>query len=121
MENAVNQIKTIRARAGIAAGTNTRYGIKVGITQNEMRELIRNERRIELAFEEHRFWDIRRWKIASQVLTTPLTGVKITGATSPTYQVMNVATPVFQNKFYHMPLPYDELLKNPKLVQNEGW
>ncbi|HSC40170.1 MAG TPA: RagB/SusD family nutrient uptake outer membrane protein, partial [Chitinophagaceae bacterium] len=109
VEAAVTQIKTLRSRAGIAAGASTRYGIPVGITQPAMRTLIQNERRIELAFEEHRFWDIRRWKIADQVLTTPLTGMKITssGATL-TYQPVPVMTPVWQNKMYHMPIPYDE-------------
>ena len=121
VENAVTQIKTIRSRAGIAAGTNTRYGISAGITQNDMRTLIQNERRIELAFEEHRFWDIRRWKIANQVLNAPLNGVRITNGTSLTYEIIPVATPVFQNKFYHMPIPYTEVTKNSKLIQNEGW
>jgi len=121
VESAVTQIKTIRARAGIAAGTNSRYGIKVGITQAEMRTLIQNERRIELAFEEHRFWDMRRWKIAGQVLNTTLNGIKITNGTTVTYQIVPVATTVFQDKFYHMPIPYDEITKNSKLIQNEGW
>jgi starch-binding outer membrane protein, SusD/RagB family len=122
VENAVTQIKTLRARAGIASGTSSRYGIKTGITQSEMRDLIRNERHIELAFEEHRFWDIRRWKIADQVLSTALTGVKILGnGTSLTYQPITVATPAFQNRLYHMPIPYSEITKNSKLIQNEGW
>lgn len=121
VENAVNQLKTIRARAGIAAGANTRYGIKAGITQAEMRTLIQNERRIELAFEEHRFWDIRRWKILDQVMTTPLTGVRILNGTPLTYQPQTVLTPSFSNRFYHMPIPFDETLKNSRLIQNEGW
>jgi starch-binding outer membrane protein, SusD/RagB family len=121
VENAVNQVKLLRSRAGIAAGANTRYGIKTGIDQAEMRELIRNERRIELAFEEHRFWDIRRWKIAGQVLTTPLTGMRITNGTPLVYEVITVANPVFQDRLYHMPVPYDEILKNTSLIQNEGW
>lgn len=121
VENAVNLIKTLRARAGIAAGANTRYGIKTGITQAEMRDLIHNERRIELAFEEHRFWDIRRWKIAPQVLTTPFTGVRITNGPTLTYDLITVATPVFPTRLYHMPIPYDEITKNPALIQNEGW
>jgi hypothetical protein len=121
VEAAVTQIKLLRSRAGIAAGANTRYGIKTGIDQIEMRELIRNERRIELAFEEHRFWDIRRWKIADQVLTTPLTGMRITNGTTPVYEVVPVATPVFQNRLYHMPIPYEETTRNSRLIQNEGW
>ncbi len=121
VEAAVNQIKTLRARAGIAAGTNTRYGIKAAITQTEMRELIRNERRIELAFEEHRFWDIRRWKIADQVLNTTLNGIRITNGTPLTYQVVPVATSKFETRLYHMPIPLDEINKNTQLIQNEGW
>lgn len=121
VENAVTQIKTLRARAGIAAGTATRYGIKTGITQAEMRTLIQTERRIELAFEEHRFWDIRRWKILDAVMTTPLTGVRITNGTPLTYQSISVLTPAFSSRLYHMPIPYDEIQKNSKLVQNEGW
>jgi starch-binding outer membrane protein, SusD/RagB family len=122
VEDAVNQVKLIRARASVAAGTNTRYGIKVGITQAEMRDLIRNERRIEFAFEEHRFWDVRRWKIASQVLNTVINGMKITGSgTSLTYQVVPVTSIFFTNRLYHMPLPFDEITKNRNLVQNEGW
>jgi hypothetical protein len=122
VENAVTQIKRLRSRAGIAAGADTRHGIKAGITQSEMREVIRNERRIELAFEEHRFWDIRRWKIAGQVLTTPLTGIKIVNnGTVPVYEIIPVATPVFDNRLYHMPIPYDEITKNTRLIQNEGW
>jgi hypothetical protein len=121
VEPAVAEIIKLRQRAGITAGTNNRYGIKAGITQSEMRTLIRNERRIELAFEEHRFWDIRRWKMADQVLNTPLTGVKITNGTSLTYQIITVANPVFTNRLYHMPIPYDEIMKNPKLIQNEGF
>lgn len=121
-EAAVAQVARLRARAGITAGTPARYGIKTGITQAEMRTLIQAERRIELAFEEHRFWDIRRWKIAPQVLNGPLYGMNITtsGATT-TYQTVPVATAAFANRFYHLPIPYDEITKNGRLIQNEGW
>ncbi|MES2777225.1 MAG: RagB/SusD family nutrient uptake outer membrane protein [Bacteroidota bacterium] len=121
VEDAVMQDTLIRRRAGLTPGTNRRYGIKAGISQAEMRDLIRNERRIELAFEEQRFWDVRRWKIAPTVLNGPLTGVKITNGTPLTYQAVTVATMVFTNKLYHMPIPYDEITKNLKLIQNEGW
>ncbi len=120
-EAAVDQVKLIRARGGIAAGTNSRYGIPAGISQASMRALIMNERRIEFAFEEQRFWDIRRWKTAPQVMTQTLTGVSITNAASPTYQQTTVTTPVWNDRLYHMPIPFTEVLKNPKLIQNEGW
>lgn len=121
-EDAVAPLKLIRARAGITAGTNSRYGIKAGIGQSELRDLIRNERRIELAFEEHRFWDVRRWKIAGTVLNTTLKGLKITNdGGSLSLQEQGVSTIVFHDKFYHMPIPYNEMIRNPKLVQNEGY
>lgn len=122
-EDAVTQIKLIRARAGITAGANTRYGIPAGISQNDMRTLIKNERRIELAFEEHRFWDVRRWKDAPTVLNGTVNGTKITknADNSFSYQTIPVATLSFTNKLYHMPVPYSETTKNSKLIQNEGW
>lgn len=122
VEDAVTHIKSIRARAGIAAGANTRYGIAVGITQDEMRVLIRNERRIELSFEEHRFWDVRRWKTAPVDLAGALYGTRITKTgTMLTFDKIQVATMTFANRLYHMPIPYDETLRNRALIQNEGW
>jgi hypothetical protein len=121
-EDAVNQIKLIRTRAGITAGTGARYGIKTGITQAEMRTLIQNERRIELSFEEHRFWDIRRWKIADRELNGAVNGMRIVrNGNTFTYTPFLVKNIVFQNRLYHMPLPYDETTKNLALIQNEGW
>lgn len=122
-EDAVTRIAEIRKRAGIAAGADSRYGIKASITQDEMRELIRNERRIELAFEEHRFWDIRRWKIASTVLNQPAQGMRITLGNGNVlgFERFNAAPSTFQDRLYLMPLPYDETIKNLALIQNEGW
>jgi starch-binding outer membrane protein, SusD/RagB family len=54
-------------------------------------------------------------------LTTPLTGMRITNGTPLVYEVITVANPVFQDRLYHMPVPYDEILKNTSLIQNEGW
>ena len=53
-------IVSLRARAGIEAGNNGLYGLEEGMTKEQMRDVIRNERRIEMAFEEQRYWDIRR-------------------------------------------------------------
>ncbi|WP_022824505.1 RagB/SusD family nutrient uptake outer membrane protein [Hymenobacter norwichensis] len=121
-ENAVTQLIDLRRRAGITAGTNSRYGIKAGITQAEARELIRNERRIELAFEEHRFWDVRRWKIGETALNGPLFGVQIVrNGTALTYNRQQVSTMTFRSNLYYMPIPYDETTKNRNLTQNPGW
>jgi hypothetical protein len=129
-EDAVTQIIALRRRAGLTAGTNNRYGIPAGISQADARTLIRNERRIELGFEEHRFWDVRRWKTAETVLSGPLYGVQITragaGTTAAPYTYTYnpravTSTMRWQARLYYLPLPYDETTKNLNLVQNPGW
>jgi len=120
---AYTQLIPIRKRAGISAGTGSLYGLKAAMSQTEMRLAIQNERRIEMAFEEQRFWDIRRWKIADQVLNGTLHGVTITktGTSTYTYAPLNVSTVSFANRNYTMPLPYTEVVTDLSLIQNEGW
>ncbi|MCW3089919.1 MAG: hypothetical protein JWP81_988 [Ferruginibacter sp.] len=112
----------LRKRAKITAGTGSLYGLKAALPQLDMRKLIQNERRIELAFEEHRFWDIRRWKLASTLLNGKLHGIRITKTGSTlTYAVEEVADVRFADRLYKMPIPYSEISKNKNLLQNEGW
>lgn len=94
-----------------------------GLTQEQMRTLIHHERRVELAFEEHRFWDVRRWKVASSTLGTPVKGVKITqdDAGNFTYSPVQVEQRVFQPKMYWYPIPQSEVLKLHHWEQNKGW
>ncbi len=117
-------IMAIRKRAGIAPGSGNRYGLPQGADQATMRHIIRNERRIELAFEEHRFWDIRRWKIAGQVMNQPVKGMRITRLDDGSFahQVEDVRQSWFdERKMYLFPIPYHELLANKMMVQNGGW
>lgn len=111
-------VEDIRKRAGLVPFT-----LKTGLTKDQMREAIRLERRVEMAFEEQRFWDLRRWKIAETVLNKPLNGMKIirNANGSFTYQEIQVSTPVFTPKMYLYPIPYSEIVKNSKLKQNDGW
>ena len=118
----------LRQRAGITAGSDGRYGIPTIYTQDLMRRIIRNERRIEMAYEEQRFWDIRRWKIAAAgdgdaVMTKPVRGVRIIKQADETYQYIyeDVAPSSFAPRMYWYPIPRSELYGNDKLVQNEGW
>ncbi|WP_346238365.1 RagB/SusD family nutrient uptake outer membrane protein [Niabella insulamsoli] len=113
----------LRKRAGIEAGADGRYGIAAGMNQSQMRDAIRNERRIELAFEEHRYWDIRRWKIAETVVNTPLHGMSIIRGSSGrlSYTRAGVFQPMFVSRQYLYPIPYDEVVKNPNMDQNPGW
>ncbi|RYE27750.1 MAG: RagB/SusD family nutrient uptake outer membrane protein [Sphingobacteriaceae bacterium] len=116
-------LKDIRKRAGILPGSNLFYGLKTAMTQAEMRMAIQNERRVEMAFEESRYWDIRRWKIAETVMNQPRLGLSIIRTGS--ILSYNTVT-VFNTKFtvpsmYLYPIPYAEVLKNPNMKQNPGW
>jgi hypothetical protein len=116
-------LKLIRNRAGITAGANGLYGLKAGMTKDEMREAIRHERRVELAFEEHRYWDIRRWKIAPQTENTETHGMEITRAADGkfSYRTIVVRKHVFTDAMYFWPIPQSEIVKSPALVQNPGY
>lgn len=119
-----NVLYQIRQRAGIAPGADSHYGISQSLNQADMRKFIHNERRIELAFEEHRFWDIRRWKIASEAYGLPLYGLNIQKSSGGQifYNQITVLTPVFREpQMYLYPIPYSEVIKNPKMEQNPGW
>ncbi len=117
-----SQLYAIRARAGIDPGASNNYGLKPNMTKAEMRAAIQNEWRIEFAFEEHRFFDIKRWKIAEGVMNQPRTGVSIVkiGATL-TFNPVTVLNTAFVKKQYLYPIPYNEVAKNPNMKQNPGW
>ena len=95
------------------------------VSQAEMREKIRHERRIELAFEEHRFWDVRRWGLetAKDALGTPLKGVRITtNAGNSEYEIFNVENRTFTDNMIYYPIPESEILNsNGMIAQNPGW
>jgi hypothetical protein len=110
--SAKDVIAAIRKRAGITQPDN--YLLSV-TSKEQMRTLIRNERRIELCFEGSRFWDLRRWK---EDLAVPAMGVKIDGATFTYFTVENRA---YNNNYMHYgPIPDKEVLKF-NLEQNKGW
>lgn len=95
-----------------------------GLSQNEMRERIRNERRVEFAFEGQRFWDVRRWMEGPRYFGVPLQGVDITktGADTFTYNKMNVENRVFSPSMYLYPIPQSEVVvSNGVLIQNPLW
>lgn len=120
-----NVLYQIRARAGIFAGPNGYYGLAQNMDQPTMRAEIQNERRIELAFEEKRFWDIRRWKIAAAAYNTaPLVGMDIQAPVNQplTYNRVPVLTTHFNDPgMYLYPIPYSEVVKNPQMRQNPTW
>ncbi|WP_345947612.1 RagB/SusD family nutrient uptake outer membrane protein [Mucilaginibacter sp. PAMB04274] len=124
-DSVYNFVRDIRRRAGIQAGSgqNT-YGLTAGMSVTDMRNTIRNERRVEMAFEEQRFWDIRRWKIAESIYNKPLHGIRITKASNVlNYKVEQLNTPFqfFAPRMYRYAIPYSEVVKNTNLTQNEGY
>lgn len=113
--SAYDIIKAIRARAGVGTTNGDAYLESIKGDKDAMRTLIRNERRIELAFEGFRFWDLRRWNAN---LSEPVTGVSISQST---YNVINVENRSFQEFMRFGPIPYSEILKYNALQQNTGW
>lgn len=111
-------VEAVRQRAGL-----TPYQLPTGLTQDAMRLAIRQERRVEFAFEEQRFWDIRRWKIADSVLNGYVTGTRITRNQDNTYSYtrFQVEKTAFSSRMYLYPIPYSETSKNRNLLQNSGW
>lgn len=92
-------------------------------TKNGLREIIQKERMIELVFEGKRFWDIRRWKIAEEILNNKtITGWNVNGSsTLEYYTVVPIETIYFTTKDYLWPLREQTLRVNPNLVQNPYW
>jgi hypothetical protein len=114
-------IKAIRKRA---LGINTDpYLESVKGDKAAMRQLIHNERRLELSFEGFRFWDLRRWKVALTELNAPAKGITVSGtAAAPVYSTPNIVEErVFQSHMYYGPIPYLETRKFSNLLQNDGW
>ncbi|MEY8686742.1 RagB/SusD family nutrient uptake outer membrane protein [Bacteroides sp. AN502(2024)] len=123
-QDVYDAIIALRKRAGIEAGKYDLYGLpkREDMTQAKMRRVIQNERRIELAFEEHRYWDIRRWRLAEEIYAQPIEGMFIaTSLTETSYNRQNVLTVAWDNKRYLYPIPYSEVIKNKNMVQNPNW
>lgn len=117
--SAYDIIKAIRARVH-DAGWQDPYLESIKGDQAKMRELIRNERRLELCFENHRFWDLRRWKAN---LNEGAKGASITstGAGVTNYNIISVEPRQYQDYMIYGPIPYSEVLKWSNLQQNDGW
>jgi len=97
----------------------------VANNQAEMRDRIKHERQIELAFEDHRNWDLLRWKDAESILNQPLEGIKVTkdeGGNTTYSEFMVERRSFIAPKMYYYPLPQTEISKsNGVLTQNPEW
>ncbi len=113
--SAYDVIKKIRQRAGIGLTNGDAYLESIKGDKDAMRDLIRNERRLELCFEGFRFWDLRRWNAN---LNEPAKGVSITQST---YTPITVENRAFEGFMKYGPVPYSEILKFTALKQNNNW
>ncbi len=119
-------IDLVRKRAGLEGvekswSTYSKYNDK-HTTQEGMREIIQQERNIELAFEAHRFWDIRRWGLAIEYFTQPIQGWNIEGADNKDfYQPITIDNINYTFRDILWPIQESELQINPNMVQNPGW
>ncbi len=116
---AVEALNQTRKRAGLPELTTS-------ISATEFEQRLRNERRVEFAFEEHRYFDVRRWKIQSQTEGL-VTGMKITRIALNTYTYNRIVVsrrPVTSEKYLMWPIPFAEELKFKNFgvsFQNPGW
>jgi len=118
-EEIFTAVESIRKRAGLNP-----YTLDHSISKDSLRTIIHNERRKEFAFEEQRYWDIRRWKIAGKVYNSgPLHGISITPTINGLlYNVVPVLQSSFdESKMYFYPIPNTEVVTNAKMRQNPGW
>lgn len=111
-----DDINQIRRRVGMP-------DLPKGLTKEKMRERIIRERRVELAFEDHRFFDLRRWGIAYDVLNGSVHGYDVTkGENDGFYSRREVGNKrVFSKKMYLSPMSTFDILLNPNLQQNPGY
>ena len=122
-------IQRVRTRAGLDAGgdilnTWQMYSTNPSkpMTKDGMRKIIHQERMIELALEGHRYWDLKRWKLATEYFNKPIQGWNIFRPdVEGFYEVENIFYRNFSTKDYLWPISQNELLRNPNLIQNPGW
>ena len=113
-------IRSLRERAGICAGVDDPYLDECAQSKEKMRELIRNERRLELCFENHRFYDLRRWQVDLNKLNETVKGAEIS-APNAGFKTIDVEQRNYKQHQFFGPIPYSEILKYDALQQNSGW
>lgn len=112
-------VKVIRDRGG---NTNDIDWAVQNIYGGSLRDLIRNEERVEFADEAHRFFDIRRWGIMLDVMNKPIQGIQYRDASGNTVVYEPAERVAYTSKDFYWPIPQAEMdLSTGNLKQNEGW
>lgn len=112
-------LNLIRERAGVPLYGSADLPVPTG--QTEMSAALRKERRVELAFENVRFFDTRRWKIAETTDNGPIYGLDINKNLPDFLQVVTFESRVFNKRHYLFPIPSNDVNVDANLVQNPGW
>lgn len=140
LEEAAGYLDAIRLRLGIKTTADALEAQGKSFTQENLREFVRHERRVELAYENNRYFDIRRWMIGDQSGNKQLTGVLVYGLLKAGqtqnkpyihnedkyeyhYWIKDLSgreARKWENKMYFAPIARDEIKRNPNLVQNPG-
>ena len=141
LDEAVTYLDALRGRIGRPDTKATLAVRGQSFNQKDMREFLRHERRVELAYEESRYYDVRRWMIAPEAGNKKLTGITIVGRLKPgktaelpyvhdesvydyTWTVLNlnyIEKRKWDNKMYFAPIKLAETLRNPAIIQNPNY
>lgn len=111
-----NMLDQIRRRSGITGSVANRSDLTS--SKEAMRNFIHKERTVELAFEEHRAWDVRRWNVAVEALSRPIYGIDV--AANGAISRKTAQGRVFENKMYLYPIPEGEVWKT-NIENNPDW
>jgi hypothetical protein len=129
-------LKTIRKRAGIDETTpadpelvGKLYGLDPNMNQSDMRQVLRDERYVEFAFEQKRLWDLRRWMIMDEIMTGQQKRFALVlhqesgqpGGYTYTLIDRDFSPMIYNQNMYFLPLSTATLQGNPKLPQTKGW
>ncbi|MDQ0108641.1 hypothetical protein J2T02_003780 [Chitinophaga terrae (ex Kim and Jung 2007)] len=116
---AIDAINNVRKRNSV----NMPQLIAGDWQKQSFREKVQNERRVEMAFEEQRYWDVRRWNLGTQLFNGPVRGVNITRTAPGVFQYapFTLESRVFLPHMNRYPIPDAEKIKSPSLVQTPGW
>ncbi|MDR0422877.1 MAG: RagB/SusD family nutrient uptake outer membrane protein [Proteiniphilum sp.] len=123
---AIRYIDIVRARAGLKGVAESWSNYSTNSTKHTqqagLKDIIRQETLIEFVFEGHRFWDLRRWKMAMTEYNKPITGWNPAGTTAAEYYRETwIYTRNFTPKDYFWPISDEEILRNKNTLQNYGW
>lgn len=119
----IQYLDLIRVRSGVPTVLTAWANVgKSTFSKEEMRAIIQQERNIELCYEGHRAWDVRRWKQGAELFNIPVKGLDIKSSSPQDfYKPVNAENRVFTQSYYLFPIRISELEINKSLVQNPGW